>query len=86
MWLSMNVIQTPDAEKLVKEFYEKTCETTSGTRKSFEQIGIELTKCALNSVSRLKAKSVKGIFAGAVARGGFGVLRPSTIRLIEVRA
>ncbi len=84
---AMRVYEASSATRLVREFYEKTCETTEGTRKSFEQIGVELTRCALDQVPLLRERgSVESIYVGAVARGGFGVLRPPTLRLLEERA
>lgn len=82
----IRVYEVYNVRPLVREFYEKAWRTTKETRRVFEQIGLELTKHALNNVPLLSGNQMKGIvrvYAGPIARAGCGLFRPSIVRSLK---
>jgi hypothetical protein len=82
----IKVYEAWKVRSLVKEFYEKAWRTTKETRRIFEQIGLELTKYAINNALLLcgdQMTRIEKVYAAPIARAGFGLLRPSIIGLLE---
>jgi hypothetical protein len=82
----IQIYEAPKVKRLIREFYEEAWKSTGQTRKVFEQIGLELTQFAFDNVFPLKEQPIetlKSVYGAAIARAGFGLFRPSVLKLLK---
>ncbi|OGI14901.1 hypothetical protein A3K63_01700 [Candidatus Micrarchaeota archaeon RBG_16_49_10] len=83
-WLNVHNIGNYDGlYGLVKKFYKEDFSRLEATRRDFQQIGDALTSYLVGSGILDGATE---IYAAPVLRAGAGVLRPSSVRLLEEKA
>ncbi|MBS3052752.1 MAG: hypothetical protein J4428_05275 [Candidatus Aenigmarchaeota archaeon] len=86
----MICVYSPPFQDLVREFYENGWETREKTQELFLAVGNGLTSYAfdyvLSNTPAYSSGKPRAIYAGAVARGGFGMFRRQTLDLIEFAA